>query len=352
MEIATVKHNRILVIQTAFPGDAILTLPMIQMLKRKSENIEVEVLCIPSTKEIFESSPYVNSVVVLEKLGAHRKLGTFLAFVKSLKSRDYSKIICPHRSFRSALIVWMLGKVDSYGFSSSSIPYIFKNIVNYDVSAHEVQRNLELIGFKYEGNGWRILPEIIADDSSKIKVNRYVESNNLSNYLCIAPGSVWQTKRYPVESFRKVINFFSGKGYEIVLTGGTEDKSLCEELVTDRNVFNVAGLFSLTETAELLKSARMLICNDSAPTHLGMCADIPVLTIYCSTVPAFGFYPYNSKSDYVSYNNLKCKPCGIHGHNKCPVDTFDCGFLLNPEAVINKALILLNNNEKPRTPLL
>jgi len=345
MEIAPGKHNKILVIQTAFPGDAILTLPMIQMLKRKSENTEVEVLCIPSTKEIFESSPCVDSVVVLDKKGAHSKLRSFLAFVKNLKSNGYSKIICPHRSFRSALIVWMLGKIDSYGFSSSSIPYIFKNIANYDLSVHEVQRNLELIGFKYESDGWRILPEVTADDSSKIKVNRYIESNKLSNYICIAPGSVWQTKRYPAESYRTVIKFFSGKGYEIVLTGGTEDKSLCEELVTDKNVLNAAGSFSLPETAELLKSARLLICNDSAPTHLGMCADIPVLTIYCSTVPAFGFYPYNSKSNYISYNNLKCKPCGIHGHNICPVGSFDCGVRLYPEAVISKALILLDKNE-------
>ena len=64
-----------------------------------------------------------------------------------------------------------------------------------------------------------------------------------------------------------------------------------------------------------------------------MCADIPVLTIYCSTVPGFGFYPYNDKSKFISFDGLQCKPCGIHGYHICPIKTFDCGKKLLPENV-------------------
>lgn len=80
----------------------------------------------------------------------------------------------------------------------------------------------------------------------------------------------------------------------------------------------------------------MLISNNSAPVYLGMCADIPVLTIYCYTVKNFGFYPYNDKSSCISYDDRYCKPCGIHGHDQCPVKTFDCGDKLLPETVISK----------------
>ena len=73
-----------------------------------------------------------------------------------------------------------------------------------------------------------------------------------------------------------------------------------------------------------------------------MIADIPTLTIYCSTIPQFGFYPYNKKSDYLSFNELNCKPCGIHGHDKCPINTFDCGYKLMPEMVIEKIAKLLD----------
>lgn len=86
----------------------------------------------------------------------------------------------------------------------------------------------------------------------------------------------------------------------------------------------------------ITKHVKLLISNDSAPTHLGMCADIPVLTIFCSTVPGFGFYPYNEQSKTISFSNLDCKPCGIHGYRKCPIETFDCGYKLLPEMVIEK----------------
>jgi len=69
---------------------------------------------------------------------------------------------------------------------------------------------------------------------------------------------------------------------------------------------------------------------------MAMCADIPVITIYCSTIPEFGFYPYNKRSVALSYNDLECKPCGIHGHVKCPITTFDCGYKLLPESVFEK----------------
>jgi len=47
------EEKKILVIQTAFPGDAILTLPLIQELKKKKPEYLIDVLCIPSTVEIL-----------------------------------------------------------------------------------------------------------------------------------------------------------------------------------------------------------------------------------------------------------------------------------------------------------
>jgi heptosyltransferase-2 len=346
METFADRKMKALVIQTAFPGDAILTLQMIQELKKQNQNIIIDVLCIPSTKEIFQSSPSVDDVLIIDKKGKHKNFFSFISFVKEVKAKGYDKIYSPHRSFRSAFIVWILGVSDSYGFSNSSFPYTFKNIINYNPADHEAARNLSLIGFDTSGDNWKILPEISISESSKEKVNIFLKLNKLENFVSVAPGSVWNTKQYPSEYFNKINNFFTGKGYKVLLIGGYDDKKLCESFADDANINNAAGGFSLVESVELLKTAKLLICNDSAPTHLGMCADIPVLTIYCSTVPEFGFYPYNAKSSYLTYNDLSCKPCGIHGHTECPVGTFDCGKMLKPEVVIESAIKLLENNER------
>ncbi len=47
--------ERILFIQTAFLGDAILALPSIQKLKEINPDCTIDVLCIPETEEIFNT---------------------------------------------------------------------------------------------------------------------------------------------------------------------------------------------------------------------------------------------------------------------------------------------------------
>ncbi len=340
--------GNILVIQTAFLGDAILTLPMIQELKKKKSESKLDVLAIPSTEIIFSSSPYVDDVIIIDKKEKHKSIKGLNNFIKELREKSYSKIYSPHRSFRSAYITFRLGVKETYGFDNSSLKYAYKNIVKYNQTDHEVQRNLELIGANTKDKSWKISPEIITDETEKEKVTNILSSNKIdAEFIAVAPGSVWETKRYPKEYFSEVIKSLAAKNEKVVLIGGENDKLLCDEIAYNLNdkVKNLAGEFSVTETIQLLRSAKLLITNDSAPTHMGMCADIPVLTIYCSTVPGFGFFPYNNKSKYLSYDKLDCKPCGIHGYRECPVKSFDCGYKLTPEDILKEVEKMLGENE-------
>lgn len=340
--------GNILVIQTAFLGDAILTLPMIQELKKKNSESILDVLANPSTEIIFSSSSYVDNVIVIDKREKHKSIKRLNNFIKELREKSYSIIYSPHRSFRSAYITIKLGVRETYGFDNSSFKYAYKNIVKYKQTDHEVQRNLELIGEDTKDKSWKISPEIIIAETEKEKVTDILSSDKIdTEFIAVAPGSVWETKRYPKEYYSEVIKSLIAKNEKVVLIGGENDKLLCDEIAFNTNdkVKNLAGEFSVTETIQLLGSAKLLITNDSAPTHMGMCADIPVLTIYCSTAPGFGFYPYNNKSRYLSYDKLDCKPCGIHGYNECPVKSFDCGYKLIPKDILKEVEKMLGENE-------
>lgn len=337
--------EKILVIQTAFLGDAILTLPMIQKLKEKFPDSEIQVLCIPSTKEIFDASPAVNNSIVIDKKGKHKNFVSLYRFVSGLRKRNYTQIYSPHRSFRSALVVKLLKVEKSFGFSNSAFKEAYTSIILYDTKKHEVQKNLDLAGISYDSESWKIKPELNLPDNFGKPLEKIFVNYNSESILCaIAPGSVWNTKKYPVEYFEKIIEHFNEKKWYTILLGGAADRNICEDLASKYdNVYSAAGQLSVLESIKVLKEAKILISNDSAPTHMGMCADIPVLTIYCSTVPAFGFYPYNKKSSYISFEDLSCKPCGIHGHKKCPVGTFECAYKIIPENVILKIEKMLND---------
>lgn len=344
MEALNHREMKILIIQTAFPGDAILTLPMIQQLKKRNGNVLIDVICIPSTKIIFEASPYINTVIELDKKGKHKSLFALYKFSRQLRKNNYDAVYSPHRSLRSALITLELNVRETYGFDNSALKFAYRHIAKYNLSDHEVKRNLSLIGENYSAGAWNILPEISVPGEIKSKIDHFIKNEiKTEKIVAVAPGSVWQTKVYPADHYKEVINFLTEDGYTVILIGGEADKDLCEQVKStfDENVLNLSGNFSFIETVELLNHVKLLISNDSAPTHLGMCADIPVLTIYCSTVPGFGFYPYNERSEFISFNDLNCKPCGIHGYRQCPIETFDCGYKLNPVTVIEKVKQLL-----------
>ena len=347
METLKNSSDRILVIQTAYLGDAILTLPMLKRLSDRNPEAQIDVLAIPSTKEIFSSAPYLDDVIIIDKKGNQKGIRPLNRFIKELRKKSYTTLYSPHRSFRSAYITLGLGCNDSYGFDNSSFKYAYKNLVKYEVDYHEVQRNLSLMGENVEGESWKIFPEISIDEAVEKNVYTFIMNNNLeSGFISVAPGSVWNTKRYPKLKYIELIKMLIENDETILVIGSDSDSDLCSEITSNfsNNVINIAGKFNVTETISLLKNSKLLITNDSAPAHMGMCADILVLTIYCSTIKNFGFYPYNEKSQIVSYDELDCKPCGIHGYNECPVGTFDCGNKLLPEKIFVLVQNMLSSN--------
>ncbi len=195
-----------------------------------------------------------------------------------------------------------------------------------------------LAGADTSGENWKIKPEIKISGDQKSRISSFIKSFNGNKIAALAPGSVWATKIYPYEGFIEIAKYFTKNLYKVVLIGGKQDLQLCKKIAAadPENVIITAGKFSLTESVELISRCRILISNDSAPSHLGLCTDTPVLTIYCSTVASFGFYPYLNRSSYISYDELDCKPCGIHGYNVCPIKTFDCGKLLRYDVIINE----------------
>jgi heptosyltransferase-2 len=332
-----VKEN-ILIIQTAFLGDSILTLPMIQKLKGKYPNSKISVLCIPSTKEIFENSLSVDEVLIYDKKYSQKSFYDLLKLIGIIRKKKYTHVFSPHRSARSALITCLSGANLTFGFDIAAMSFLYKTQIKYQKNNHEVARNLDLIGYDTSGNRWKILPEIILNPETIKKINNFPPIIDKNKIIAIAPGSVWNTKIYPHKYFINIIESLIDEKTFIVLIGGKEDEILCNEIEKffSFHVKSFAGVLNVKESIALLQHCSVLLSNDSAPTHLGMIANIPTIAIYCSTVPSFGFYPYNNESSYISYDELDCKPCGIHGYRECPLKTFDCGYKLLPGIIISK----------------
>ena len=338
------SYKKILIIQTAFPGDLILTTPLIRAAKEKFPDSELHILVIPQTQELLKNNPHIKGMIVYAKKGGNG-LGFWQA-VKKLKSMRFDLALIPHRSFRSGLLAKLAGCELRVGFKNSAGKIFLTDRVDYRLDQHEIVRNLSLLG--WEGaQPEPILPELFPSEEEITRVEAYLNEHNSKigdDLVCIAPGSVWATKRWLPESFAQVGDLLMKKEQvKVVLIGSGDDCRLAEEIssMMSSKPINACGRLNLLESAALISKAKLVISNDSAPTHIAVAMRTPVITIFGSTVPEFGFYPFG-EGNAIIQKQLYCRPCGIHGLKRCPEGHFRCMKEISAEEVLLAAEKILH----------
>ncbi|HEY5534526.1 MAG TPA: glycosyltransferase family 9 protein [Ignavibacteria bacterium] len=321
--------NKFLIVQTAFIGDVILTIPMISELKKMFPDSIIDFLCIPKTMELLENNPYVNSLIVYDKHN-NSGLSGLLKIAKIIKESKYNAILSPHRSFRSTFLVYLSRCKNTIGFNISSLSILYKQTVNYIKNIHDIQRNLMLLKPLDIVQNKIVKPQFFVSEEKKMKIEKILVKHKIGNetqFITVAPGSIWFTKRFPFEKFAAILKQLRENNTIILLIGSEDDYELCEQiknLSDNQKIVNLAGRLSLLETIELIRRSKILLTNDSAPLHMANAVGTKVLAIFGATILGFGFYPYGSEDVVFEINNLECRPCAIHGGNKCPIETFDC----------------------------
>lgn len=321
--------KKILVFQTAFIGDVVLALPVVQTLKLQYPDSEIDFVCIPSTSKLLENNPYINEKIIFDKRGSDEGIKGMIKFSRKLKEKKYDLIISPHRSVRTSIIVKLAKPSRSIGFDISGISFLYDDKVEYVQYDHEIIRNLSLLKPLNILIDDIIKPELFPGNQESKKIDEVFLENGLSyldKIVAVAPASVWFTKQYPKEKILKVIGKLSEDNVKVVLIGGAKDVELKNYF--DKNIHegvtNLIGKLSLLESAELLKRCTLLLTNDSAPLHIANSMGTLTIALFGATIPQFGFYPYGERDFIFETNGLKCRPCSIHGGDKCPVKTFDC----------------------------
>lgn len=346
MNIDIKNWKKILIIQTAFIGDVVLALPLLQVLRRKLPNAEIDFMLIPKTAELLKNHPDVNEVIVFDKKNKDRGLSGIFKLAKKVALKRYDVVFILQRHFRSALIPFLAKIKIRVGFNKSAFKFLYTHIVKYE-KIHEIERNLSLLKPFGIETSRKELPNLYPSDDEKLYVDQLLSGVN-SKIISIAPGSVWETKRWLKEKFAELAKLLSDDGFVIALVGGVEDFKLCEEIKTmsdAKNVINFCGKLSLLQTAELIRRSVLLVSNDSAPMHISVAMRTPVVAIFGSTVPEFGFYPYGEKDRVVQVENLYCRPCGTHGRKKCPEGHFKCMKLIDSERVYLEVKSLIQEIE-------
>ena len=340
--------KNILIVQTAFIGDVILTLPLVQACKRLFPSAAIDVVVTPNAKELCANHQDIREAIGYDKRGADSGVTGLMRLSRVLRSRSYDLAIVPHRSLRSAALVALSRVPIRIGFNRSAGRVLLTETVRYHHAIHEIDRNLSLLNPLAQTTVPRELPRLSPLEADKKRVDRLLvelEVGRPDTLVAIAPGTIWNTKRWLKDRFSSLAVNLDEAGLEVVLLGGKGDELLCEEIRTlsgSSHVYNTAGMLSLMQSVDLIRRCRVIVCNDSAPMHMAAAVGTPVVAIFGATVPAFGFGPSGPLDIVVETQGLKCRPCSIHGGKKCPIKTFDCMNNITYERVFQSTMSVLS----------
>ncbi len=322
--------NKILIIQTAFIGDAILATALVEKLKIFYPNTKIDVLVRNGNESIFNTNPNVNNVIVWDK--SKNKYKSLINTIFYVRKQKYDIVINAQRFFSTGLITTMSNAPIKSGFKKNPLSFFLQNKAEHKINGeHEIDRNQNLIAFITDGKAFK--PRIYISDSANYAVRKYKNQK----YFCIAPASVWFTKQFPESKWVEFINSLNND-IIVYLVGSKTDSELCERIIekSNENVINLCGKLSLIESAALMKDAVINFVNDSSPLHICSAVDAPVVAVFCSTVPRFGFGPIGKNGTVVEVAEpLACRPCGLHGKTKCPEKHFNCAHNISVSQLLN-----------------
>jgi heptosyltransferase II len=313
--------KKILVIQTASIGDVILATPVIEKLHLFFPDAKIDFLIKKGNEGVFTGHPFLNNLILWNK--ANHKIRNFLWIFYDIRKNHYDAVINIQRFALTGILTAFSGAKIRIGFSKNPFSLFFSTRVKHEIreDVHEVDRNLKLI--EKITDKIKTRPKLYLSEKDTRKFSNF--KNQI--YYTISPGSLWNTKKFPMNKWVEFVSTID-KGSFVIFLGSKDDNDLCDKIIqqsSHKNSINLSGHSSLMESAALMKDAKMNFTNDSAPMHLASSVNAPVTVIFCSTIPGFGFGPLSDQSNIVEIRkNLSCRPCGLHGLRLCPEKHFKC----------------------------
>lgn len=328
-------------------------------LRRNYPSEKILLVCRAGLGELFLKTGAVDEVHEIRKgdSDSYRKIQ------KELSQKDIHLLISPHESWRTALFCRKIRARKKISYAGFAKNFFFDDLIPKEKSFPEALRQLSLLKKEDaqlrerleqfspgadEGGPFLSSPpewasmslrsQLLNDAQGWSRLQQRLNISVTEKKVLLFPGSVWNTKRWTQEGFEETGRELQKAGYEILVMGAPEEKLLAHKVAHHiPGAHSLAARTSIYESLLLIAHSSLVIGNDSAAIHMASAAEVPVVAVFGPTVLEFGFRPWNAKAAVVELKGLACRPCGKHGHKKCPIGTHECMNGIAAEEVLQRA---------------
>ena len=261
-------------------GDAILTIPALQVLHDALPNHRIDIVADPRSAGLFQHCPWLGELFVLHK---RRGWAGRLALVRRLRRRRYDVAV----DLRTEVLAWLLRA--GRRCTRLNTPR---------VGGHAVLRHLAVV--QPLSRGSPPATRVWLSDDERAQAARMLARLPGTRWLACAPGANWPGKIWPLTHFQELLARLCDQFDAVIACGGPKDFALAAALTRSSPLpaVNLAGETSLLQAAAVLERAAYFIGNDSGPGHLAAAVGTPTLTLFGPGQPE-RYHPWGDRAQWL-----------------------------------------------------
>ncbi len=290
--------KNILLIKPSSLGDIVMALPALSALRRSFPHARITWLIRPAFAPLIEGHPHLDEILYFDRNKLAKAwycpfaMKTLGSLVGDLRRRRFDAVVDLQGLLRSASLAWASGCRQRFGpvwgrefahfFYTTAVPRHadWVHVIDYYLKIIEAMGGADLrVEF--------VLPE---KPAAVAAVGTLLSQHDLvrKRYAVLIPGSAQLSKCWPPERFGALADQLSSEhGLSIVATGSSAEGTMIEQIQSHTRcpIVNLAGRTSLPELVEVLRSARIVISNDTGPGHIAAALDKPLVMMFSWSNP-------------------------------------------------------------------
>ncbi len=314
--------KRILVVNVNWVGDVIFSSPIFRALKEAYPEVRISCLAVPRVKKVLESISFIDEIIVYDEKGRHRNPFAKLRLIFELRRKHFDVAFLLHRSWTRALLIYLAGIPHRVGYDAKKRgKFLTHKVEPLEGPTHRSDHYLNVI----ESYGVHVSNRECQLDTSKdaersieeLLRERGVQKNDYK--IVVNPGGNWNLKKWPKESFSRLISGFVGSfETKVIVSGAQKDISLGREInsLSLNRAVNLTGETNLKQLMALMKVADLVISGDTGPLHMANSVGTEVVALFGPTRPEITG-PRGSGRAHVIQHDVGCNQEACY-HLTCP----------------------------------
>jgi lipopolysaccharide heptosyltransferase II len=294
------KQNpeRILLIRLDNIGDIVMLSPAVRAIRESFPTARLTLMASPAGTQAAPLLPWIDDVItwraVWQDVSGEIPLdpGGELGLVQELEKRQFGAAFIftsfTQSPYPPAYACYLAGIPVRIGqskeFGGSLLTHWQKPPAD---SGHQVDRNLALLetaGVPYQNRQMElVIPEQEMESASVLLQQEGIAINQ--PFVIAAPGASCSARRYEPDRFADMVRILCDKiTLPVVIAGSQREADKIQPVldVTENNerVISLVGKTSVPQLAALIRSASLVIANNSASLHIADAFNRPMVILY------------------------------------------------------------------------